>query len=100
MAVLPPNQLVFTVGINAIVYFTPAIMSCSLFVEIQEKRIKIMIANSGEMHKSGTMLKMIRGLVLALFFTLLLYDKVPIICNSSTEYKIIYVIPRLMSTKC
>ena len=46
-----------------------------------------MVANSEMKYKSKIMLEVFRYPVLDFFFILLLYDKVPITCTFSTEYK-------------
>ena len=49
-----------------------------------------MVATLGVSYKSEAMLKVIEVLCLSLFFSLLLYGKVPFICNFSTEYNNIW----------
>ena len=49
--------------------------------------MKVMVANSEMKYESKIMLEVFRYPVLDFFFILLLYDKVPITCTFSTEYK-------------
>lgn len=55
--------------------------------EVLKKRMKVMVANSEVKYKSKIMLEVFRYPVLHFFFILLLYDKVPITCTFSLEYK-------------